>query len=766
MMVVISILTWDAHEYVTNLLNNLDTISPGSTPHKIFILDQGSKERTTDAISTFADKSPNCTAEFLGINIGFPAGHNLIYEKALDDGPFKYFVVLNSDILFNNHGWLDTLVAFMEKNPRVNIAGPHVLNLQDNGMGRTATDEEIKQDNFVAVSGCVSIIRSTAVTELGLYDNCYTPGYYEDTDLSYRTRHFGYAIAYVKLDFDHHYLGAQNSTSKRKRIELEAQYGKYVIDNMKRFKSRWESTNSNLPDNPSVIRQVWPSIYKPVARREEPYVISGPIKGERNGFSFDIGDNSELRIHPKAHIRRYTHFEIYDGGIIEIGPHVVIGMYNHFQGNGSIAIGKNTLSGPHCSFLSSKHGFDKEIAVRNQPLIKAQLTIGKDVFFGANCTINGGITINTGAVVGANSFVNHDVGPYTVVGGVPAQTIKKRTTPKRHKRALAVVAVGNSDRPDRFNTHTNMYVQMGNALLDQDIDTFYICHPASRGDPVRIPKGKQILRKNHSDFDQLLDEIKPDWIYIWNGRSDGDMLTAEYAQKRGIPVIYSELGWFSQKDQVYFDSKGTNALSEIRSLDLDELSVDERLNAWIETYLQKRLTYRVLVKDFIFVPLQDECDTNIVDSSPYTKMDDFVRDLSRQFPDKKFIVRPHPRAEHTHLGQYHNVEVRSDGNIYDWLAHADAVVGINSTVLLEALLLNKRVFAFGEGLLSGLGVFFEPGDVFSIDFSAISDTDHDIRRKKILSELIFRRQISRDNIYNPKALLSHPVLKRFLGKNR
>jgi acetyltransferase-like isoleucine patch superfamily enzyme len=56
----------------------------------------------------------------------------------------------------------------------------------------------------------------------------------------------------------------------------------------------------------------------------------------------------------------------------------------------------------------------------------AQITIGHDVWIGACAILMDGITVNNGAIIGANSVVTKDVPPYAIVAGVPAKVIKYR----------------------------------------------------------------------------------------------------------------------------------------------------------------------------------------------------------------------------------------------------------------------------------------------------------------------------------------------------
>lgn len=63
--------------------------------------------------------------------------------------------------------------------------------------------------------------------------------------------------------------------------------------------------------------------------------------------------------------------------------------------------------------------------------------IGHDVWIGSQVIIRQGITIGTGAVVGANSFVNKDVPPFAIVAGSPAKIIKYRFDEKVISKILA-----------------------------------------------------------------------------------------------------------------------------------------------------------------------------------------------------------------------------------------------------------------------------------------------------------------------------------------
>ena len=57
---------------------------------------------------------------------------------------------------------------------------------------------------------------------------------------------------------------------------------------------------------------------------------------------------------------------------------------------------------------------------------KKDTVIGNDVWIGYDATIMPGVTIGDGAIIGTRAVVTKDVGPYEIVGGNPAQVIRKR----------------------------------------------------------------------------------------------------------------------------------------------------------------------------------------------------------------------------------------------------------------------------------------------------------------------------------------------------
>jgi acetyltransferase-like isoleucine patch superfamily enzyme len=97
--------------------------------------------------------------------------------------------------------------------------------------------------------------------------------------------------------------------------------------------------------------------------------------------------------------------------------------------HGSIAIGEDTMLGPRVLVTAASYDYNAGAPIGEQPMIEANVTIGRDVWIGAGVVILMGSVIGNGAVIGANSVVRGTVLPGTVVAGVPARKISDRSCP-------------------------------------------------------------------------------------------------------------------------------------------------------------------------------------------------------------------------------------------------------------------------------------------------------------------------------------------------
>lgn len=85
-----------------------------------------------------------------------------------------------------------------------------------------------------------------------------------------------------------------------------------------------------------------------------------------------------------------------------------------------ILIGNRVAIGAEVCFLSASHDYTS----RDLPDIAASIIVEDDVWIGARSIILPGVTIHSGAVIGAGSIVTKDVPPNAVYAGNPAREIK------------------------------------------------------------------------------------------------------------------------------------------------------------------------------------------------------------------------------------------------------------------------------------------------------------------------------------------------------
>lgn len=94
---------------------------------------------------------------------------------------------------------------------------------------------------------------------------------------------------------------------------------------------------------------------------------------------------------------------------IEVGDGSYLGPRCMLSAHDAIRIGPGCLLGPDVKVFDNNHAFDPGVGVVKGEHRVARVTIGRNVWLGANVIVLRGVTIGDGAVVGAGMVVRQDV---------------------------------------------------------------------------------------------------------------------------------------------------------------------------------------------------------------------------------------------------------------------------------------------------------------------------------------------------------------------
>ena len=134
---------------------------------------------------------------------------------------------------------------------------------------------------------------------------------------------------------------------------------------------------------------------------------------------FKLGKLSKIIVHNNLVLRPGVRLEVQDNSKIEIDD-CTINYDTKIYCFNNIKIGKNVIISENSVIRDSDN--HKIIGSKkiSQPII-----IEDNVWIGMNCTILKGVTIGEGSIIAAGSVVTKSVPKNALVGGIPAQVIKK-----------------------------------------------------------------------------------------------------------------------------------------------------------------------------------------------------------------------------------------------------------------------------------------------------------------------------------------------------
>jgi hypothetical protein len=334
-------------------------------------------------------------------------------------------------------------------------------------------------------------------------------------------------------------------------------------------------------------------------------------------------------------------------------------------------------------------------------------------------------------------------------------------------RILFTVGLGilPEQRLNRWKMVSDLYGKLARSFLILGHEVYFVVHPEALTES--IPYKLALISSDHSELPLTINKFKPDFLFVWNGSSPGDEATATIANALNVKVVFSEQGWFPQSESIYFDFSGCNGRCSTINTKFPVLTKQEELefHQARQIYLSKfatdfesdRNSFCIQDPDLtkhIFVPLQDERDLNIIQDSPFKSMDDFLLYLTTTFPKVKFLVRPHPKYPAPHLSKYKNVKLSDPKkSLHYQLSKCGLVIGINSTVLLESALIGLPVVAYGQGLATGTGLFYDARADQNINLSRISWRDIRQTNMSFLYHLLCKKQIRRADLSNPTIIM-------------
>lgn len=244
-LVSVVVVTYNNLELTMECLSSIFT-KTGYPNYEIIIVDNNSQDGTPTYLRKIDQYYTNVSVIFNNKNVGFAKANNQGVKLARGE----FIIILNNDTVVTR-GWISNLVKHLEREPALGMICP-VTNSIGNEAKINVDYKTIEQmevfaseytrNNFnklykelnVLALFCVALKREI-IEEVGLLDESYGIGMFEDDDYSYRVKEKGYLIACAEDVFIHHYGRA--SFKKMRYDEYEGLFN----TNKAIFEAKWKT---------------------------------------------------------------------------------------------------------------------------------------------------------------------------------------------------------------------------------------------------------------------------------------------------------------------------------------------------------------------------------------------------------------------------------------------------------------------------------------------------------------------------------------------
>ena len=217
MKTAILIPCWNGSSYISCCLESI--LSLQVRPTLVLVVDDGSTDNSLKIVNVYGEKARQAGIRVDIVqnsrNLGFTRTVNIGLRKIMSDSAgYDLVILLNQDTTVHPE-WLTQLQAVFELRKDVGAAGskifyPDKVTLQHAGgylirprmvglhYGHHQQDHPqfnvLQETDFV--TGAAMALRVDCLRQAGLFDEVYSPGYYEDVDLCIRLHEMGWHIVY------------------------------------------------------------------------------------------------------------------------------------------------------------------------------------------------------------------------------------------------------------------------------------------------------------------------------------------------------------------------------------------------------------------------------------------------------------------------------------------------------------------------------------------------------------------------------------------
>ncbi|MFH1593073.1 MAG: glycosyltransferase family 2 protein [Candidatus Omnitrophota bacterium] len=218
----------------------IDSIKKNTDPcYRLILVDNASGRETAQYLENCSNSMLDCEVTLLknGENLGFIKAVN----RGISVSQAPYVCVLNNDTIVLK-GWLKEAINVFQRDAHIGIVNPSSNSLgqpmpHDPSSDKYLKDVESQSGKFVDLGsafGFCMLIRRTIFEEIGLFDETYGMGYFEDTDFSLRAKAKGYRA--VRSFASYVYHKESRSFSMLGNFKRDFEKNKMV------FESKWGAT--------------------------------------------------------------------------------------------------------------------------------------------------------------------------------------------------------------------------------------------------------------------------------------------------------------------------------------------------------------------------------------------------------------------------------------------------------------------------------------------------------------------------------------------